>query len=361
MTTTHGGDVLSAVSRYGGEADAYLDFSANINPLGPPDSVIDLLRERAADPRALMRYPDPYYRILREKLAFHTACAPDAIVVANGTAALLDAVIRAVQPASCLLPTPAFSEYRRALDAARSQTLCFPLQAEADFALDCEALRAELESLRPSLCIVTNPHNPSGALIPHEKLRTIVELTGSLGIPTILDEAFIDYVPEHSLTQIAPRSSHLVVLRSLTKFYAIPAMRVGYAVTSPALARAIAPHIPSWPVTTLAADAAAAALGNPLYEERTRSLNARERERLARRLGAISLRVWPSAANFLLVSTGNDDAAPLSANLARRGILVRDCSSYEGLEHGGYLRVAVRMHEENQRLIEALTNERLPA
>jgi len=350
----HGGDVLSAAERYGGDASKYLDFSANINPLGPPQAVLQVLRERAADADALSRYPDQRYRALREALAHHAAVPRESILVAGGGPALFDAVVRALRPASCLLPVPAFSEYQRVLNATQTPAIRFPLRAQTNFALNVQELQAALLEHRPRLCVLTNPHNPSGDLTDRDDLLALIAFAHDIDAILLIDEAFIDYVPEQSLTQVAARCDNLIVLRSLTKFYAMPAMRVGYGVTSPALAATIAAQIPSWPITALAADAAVAALGDDAYEQRTREANERERTRFAHALTALGLRVFPAHANFLLVET-EDDASLLTARLAeRRRILVRDCSSYEGLENGRFLRVAVRLPAENDRLIEAL-------
>lgn len=353
----HGGDILSAAQRYGGGASDYLDFSANINPLGPPQAVLQVLRERAADADALSRYPDQYYRELREALARHARVPRESIVVAGGGTALVDSVVRALRPASCLLAVPAFSEYQRVLNATQTPAIRFPLQAQTDFALNVQELQAALLEHRPRLCVLTNPHNPSGNLTDRDDLLALIAFASDIDTTVLIDEAFIDYVPEHSLTPVAPRCDNLIILRSLTKLYAMPAMRVGYGVASAALAATIAAQIPSWPITALAADAAVAALGDDAYEQRTREFNERERLRFAQALTALGMRVFPAHANFLLIET-DDDASTVSTHLAeRRRILVRDCSSYEGLQNGRYLRIAVRLPAENDRLIEALQNK----
>ncbi len=350
----HGGDLLGAVLRHGGSIDAYLDFSANVNPLGPPQAVLALLRERAADVASLARYPDPHYRELRSAFARHVDVASESILVANGSAALFDAIVRVLRPASCLLPTPAFSEYEHALEACGVRIIRFPLLPEDEFALDAQAFRAALERERPALCVLTNPHNPSGTSIPNETLRAILDATKEIGTTLVLDEAFIDYIPERSITTLAAIAEHLVVLRSVTKFYAMPAMRVGYAIASPDLvARAIA-LLPSWPITTLAAEAAIATLGDPAYDELTRTTNEREREQLASACAALGIRVFPAFANFLLLDTGKRNHDLPARLAADHRVLVRDCTSYAGLERGGYLRVAVRRGEENGRLIQVL-------
>ncbi|HEY0798603.1 MAG TPA: aminotransferase class I/II-fold pyridoxal phosphate-dependent enzyme, partial [Candidatus Baltobacteraceae bacterium] len=256
----HGGNVARAAELYGGDASDYLDFSANINPLGPPERVVTYLRECAADPSRLARYPDVAYGALRRAVAAHEDIDATSVVVGNGSAALLGAAIRAVRPQSCLLPLPAFSEYAYALRAAGVRTIPFELSAAANFQIDVDDFISALKRHRPDLCIVNNPHNPSGNMLPAQSLRAIVRSAHAIDVTVLVDEAFIDYAPDESLTRDAATETNLIVIRSLTKFYAMPALRVGYAVVAPEHVRAIAAQLPSWPVSTIAADAATCAL-----------------------------------------------------------------------------------------------------
>jgi threonine-phosphate decarboxylase len=350
----HGGDVLGAVEHYGGAPDAYLDFSANINPLGPPLAVLELLQARAADRSLLMRYPDPRYRELRRAICAGAGIEPAAIALANGATALIDAAVRALSPGSCLLPVPAFSEYARALERSNCAIIPFRLEAAANFALDATGFCAALERVRPALCLLTNPHNPSGALLSYDAILHIVERAIALGADVIVDEAFIDYAAAESLTRVAATTEHLVVLRSLTKFFAMPALRVGYAVSAPAIAQAIDAVVPSWPIDTAAAEAAVAALGAPGYVHRTLVHNQEQRARLAAGLEALGIIVFPSQANFLLLATRARSAEVTQQLAVRHRVLVRDCASFDGLEDGGYIRVAVLAADQNERLVTAL-------
>ncbi len=186
----------------------------------------------------------------------------------------------------------------------------------------------------------------------------------SSGATLLLDEAFIDYAPHASLAGEAAAQPGLIVVRSLTKFYGCPALRVGYAVAHPETVRRIASLLPTWPVTQLALDALAEAVVDREFAEASLRENAVERERLSESLAGLGLVVFPSAANYLLLELrgGMPAASELRARLAtRHRILIRNCDSYEGLAPGRYVRVAVRSAAENGRLIEALADElRLP-
>src|SRR5712692_7681935 len=259
IPVVHGGDIESVGAQFGIATDDLLDFSANINPSGPPCGVLRRLKRGAMDAHRLMRYPDIELRDLRTAISAATSIEETSVVIANGASALIDASVRAVKQqtaARCVLPVPSFSEYCRALDAAGYTTVELPLQAERDFRIDTEALAETIAHERPRLCILTNPHNPSGSALPRDVIEQLLRAASSAGTFILLDEAFIDYLPAETLTPVASHTENLIVLRSLTKFYGMPALRVGYAVATPKVSSAMRAQIPSWPVTTLAASAA---------------------------------------------------------------------------------------------------------
>jgi threonine-phosphate decarboxylase len=222
---------------------------------------------------------------------------------------------------------------------------------------------AALQASSAGACLITNPHNPSGALAARDTVLRLAHDAHAIGAATIVDEAFIDYAPEASVTRDAANCDYLplVTIRSLTKFFAVPALRVGYAVASPALARRMRAALPSWPITTLAARALTVALADADDTRRTLAENGRARSRLATDLTALGFTPNPSEANFLLVAL--PPGAPRAPELVRRLVLdarivMRDCSSYEGLDMGGYVRVAIRTDDENARLVAALASSR---
>lgn len=354
----HGGDAAEVAQRRGLDPGDLLDFSANINPAGPPPGVLERLAGDAADVPLLARYPDPNSGRLRAAIAERLGVVQDSIVVGNGAAALIGAVVRASGPGACLLPVPAFGEYRHALSAAGRRVVTHPLDPGRGFVADGEALRGELGRERLSLCLLANPNNPSGALVPREAVLELAAAAHATGTLLVVDEAFVDYVPEAGVTREAASTPGLVSIRSLTKFYGMPALRVGYAVASPAVAGAVRRQMDAWPVTALAENAAVEALADEAYESRSRSANDSARARLVAALGEIpGLRVYPSSANFLLVELvrpGLRADRVRERLIARHRILVRDGSSYEGLRPNAFLRCAVRGPGENARLAGAL-------
>jgi len=399
--TVHGGDVWQVGEELGIAPSEILDFSANVNPRGlPPRSRERLVRE-ASDARLLSFYPDPSARRLREALSHQLAVTADAIVVGPGAESLLVPILRYLQPTRALVPVPAFGEYRRICEQEQIEFSPFPLQRAELFRAPVDRLCDRIGSESHGAVLLNNPHNPSGAMLEQHEVQRVLDAASSVTVrfgaaakplahargsdrshdrkgvvssknaeppgnktnfcaTLVLDEAFIDYVPHASLVREAANQPHLVVIRSLTKFYGCPALRVGYAVAHPDTIRAIRSLLPTWPVTQLAIDTLAEAVADREYADASLRENALERERLADSLSELGLFVFPSAANYLLLELHADmpAASDLRARLiAKHRILIRNCDSYEGLAPGRYVRVAVRSGEENCCLIQALAEE----
>jgi threonine-phosphate decarboxylase len=343
----HGGRVFEAARRFRVAPEEVIDFSANINPLGPPPGLLAAL-EASLAPVNLRSYPDSHAFI--SALAEKHGVAPDEIVVGPGAAALIFAALRAVLPATALVMEPGFAEYFRACAAVEAEVLRPRLTEKNGFEPDFAALADAIEAGRCGLLILNSPHNPTGRLYAREDLLALVELAEANDVTVLLDEAFIDYAPQASLLQAAAAKSRFVVFRSLTKFYAIPGLRVGYAVCAAGMAAVIREQLDAWPVSTIALEAGLAALAEEEYERETRRFNAQAREEFATALRGIGLSVFPSDANFLLAELSRGSGAELAQWLESSRILIRRCDSFSGLGDG-YIRLAVRSREDNLRLV----------
>lgn len=354
---THGGDVQRVARKYGIPASELLDFSANINPRGLPAGAAKRLAHESSDSALLMQYPDLEAHELRQTLSKRLDVPMDAIVIGGGAGALIAAGVRALRPQSCLIPVPAFCEYERACTASGCAVHPFKLDARADFAFDPGALSRRMDQNAHDLLIVNNPHNPSGAVADHGAMLQLLDAARAAGAGVLIDEAFIEYARGAEITADAVERPCVIAVRSLTKFYGCPALRVGYAVASPETAKRVAAQLPAWPVTTLALNAMVEALEDAAYARATFEGNERERARLSRALGELGFHVFPSAANFLLLRLPEDCCS--SAQLRERlildhRILVRNCDSFDDLEMGRFIRVAVRSEGDNNRLVEAI-------
>lgn len=343
----HGGRVYEAARRWGIEPHQVLDFSANINPLGPPQGVLSAI-ENALAPSSLRAYPDAQAFV--SAIADKNRLMPDEIVFGSGAASLIFAVMHALSPRRVLILEPAFVEYSRALAAVNAQIRTALLTEERGFTPDFASLVRTIKERQFDLVIVNSPHNPTGALYPRDALLSLIHAAAEHNAAVLLDEAFIDYASQESLVSLAATKSHLIVLRSLTKFYAMPGIRIGYAVTNAKLAVKIKGQIDPWSVSTVALEAGCAALDEDEFGAESCRINASAREEFAGALRGISLEVLPSAANFLLGKLPTGSGGDLQRWLKPERILIRCCDSFHGLSDE-FIRLAVRSSSDNERLV----------
>ncbi len=343
----HGGRVYEAARRWGVAPEEVIDFSANINPLGPPSGLLAAL-EKCLAPVSLRSYPDSH--TFTSALVERHGVDHDEIVIGPGSAALMFATMRALRPATAVVLEPGFDEYFRACAAAEAQVTHLRLTEESNFAPDFAELERIVETRQCDLLILNSPHNPTGRLSAREDLMGLLEVAEANDVAVLLDEAFIDYEPQSSLIDVAAKTSRLIVLRSLTKFYAIPGLRIGYAVCSSDMAAKIRRQFDAWPVSSIALEAGRAALNEEVYERESRRVNAQAREEFADALSEIGLSVFPSEANFLLARLPYGSGAELAGWLESSRTLIRRCDSFSGLGDA-YIRLAVRSSEDNLRLV----------
>lgn len=344
----HGGDLDTAAALYGRPAGSFLDFSSNMNPWGPPASA------KAAMLRAWERvaaYPDPAARRLRQALAEKHGVPPDAIFVGNGAAEVIDLALRAIRPGVAALTAPGFAEYETAVVHAGGRARRIALREADGFRLraaDVEAAAAEADTI-----VLGHPNNPTGGLLGKDAIEAA--LSGYRNV--LIDEAFLDFSADEERLTLACRAAArpgLFVTRSMTKFYAIPGLRLGYVIAHPdEIARIRALAVP-WSVNGIALEAGEAVLRDAGYSERTLAWLPAERERLSAGLAALGLRPYPSAANFLLARLPSGvKAGAVQAALGRDGVLIRSAATFPGLGDD-YVRAAVKRREDNERLLSAL-------
>ncbi|QAY68341.1 threonine-phosphate decarboxylase CobD [Paenibacillus protaetiae] len=347
----HGGDLLTASSAYGLPEEQFLDFSSNMNPLGPPPAVREELL-RYAD--RIMHYPDPAVRRLRAKLAAKHGIRAESILAGNGAAELIDLVVRAIKPAKAGIAIPSFGEYGDALRKHGSGIIPVLLKPENGFALDEAAISDSRELAEADLYIIGSPNNPTGRLVRPELLLALAEQ----GKTVVVDEAFIDFLPDetsHTLIREAEKRLNLLVIRSMTKFYAIPGIRLGYIAGHPErIAQLQQLQIP-WSVNSLAQRIGEAVLDDETFAQRSIRWLQQERPWLESRLRGLGASVYPGAANYLLVRLPDWKgltAASLQQAMGKQGVLIRDASRFEGLD-SRYVRVAVKQRPDNERLLAA--------
>jgi threonine-phosphate decarboxylase len=355
----HGGQLYQIADYFKIPVSEFIDFSANINPEGPPAAVISCLRASIDNSSIITNYPDLEELELRRRLAHYAGVRLENIAVANGFVPLLDATLRILNVRSCLVPVPAFVEYRRTLERSQIEMITHILEADSGFS--CHATDPFSNDLSSKSChaiLLANPQNPSGALSSHDELLRITEQASKRNVFILLDEAFIDYCPETSLTREIDRFPNLIVFRSVTKFFGMAGLRVAYAAANAKLCQQIQKSIAPWPVTSLASLAAGVAVQDEAYARHAIALNKVRRDQMHSAIGKFGIHVYPSAANFLLLRLPSPiDCQRFWERLIREHyIVLRNCANYEGMGDG-FLRAAVRTETENERLINALASE----
>ena len=356
----HGGNTLEAAQAYGLNPAQIIDFSSNINPLGPPAGVMSVLRENIGQ---ITRYPDAGYRELRAALGQWVGVNPEQIVPGNGAAELFFLLVRSQRPRRVLVMAPSFAEYEAAARSAGAEIVRLPLDPQAGFVTDWLMLERYLSQV--DMIFLGNPNNPTGNLLEADGLTKLAAAATRYGVTLVLDESFLPFTPDFAARTMVRRTADfpgLWVIISLTKFYAIPGLRLGFAVAAPALVTGLLPHKDPWNVNCLAAVAGVAAVADRQYTITTRELIMRERDWLTSRLGQAGVRVFPAAANFLFadVRALSRTGADIYQELARQGVLIRNCASYPGLD-GYYIRVAVKDHPANEILTRAWEKLTCPA
>lgn len=354
----HGGDVYAAAREAACDPKDILDFSASINPLGPSP----LVWKAIASARPLLgHYPDTDCWNVRKAVADQWRIDPEQIVVGNGSTELIDVIPRALNIRSLLVVQPTFSEYGAAMARAGGRVMTLYAERRTQYAIPvdrlCRLIEAEGDR-RGSIdgVMLCNPNSPTGRACASEDVARVAKAAHRQGLWLIVDEAFADYCPELS---VLPRSAawpHMVVLRSLTKLYALPGLRVGYAVARQSTAKRLQRHLPSWSVNMMGQVAACAALGDADHVRKSLHFMAKERRRLTELLATLpGCTVTPACANYVFVDLPQGrQARHVTEQCRRHGILIRDCSSVPGA-HAGAVRFAVRTPRENDRLIQTLS------
>ncbi len=344
----HGGNIHSLHKWCGQPDQPVLDFSANINPLGPPPWLRQCLWDSMEQ---VLHYPEPEAGPVLDAAAASYGVPRENIVTGNGSTELLYLLPRILGFERAVIPVPSYVDYETVCRLCGLSVERVFLDPEKGFRLDLSALRPHLE--RPALVLLGRPNNPTGLTFPANELRELArEHPGSF---FVADEAFADFVPGlDRLYRDTP--NNVLVLLSLTKFYALPGLRAGLAVGQSDMVAELARHIPPWSVNALAQEVSSRALRDEEYAERTRETVPRLRRELAHGLSRLpGVTVYPGEANYLLcrLDGAHTDAFGLQKELLSRNIAVRTCADYPGLDRSSF-RLAVRPEPENDRLLEEL-------
>ena len=350
----HGGEVWEAEKKTGLAREEIMDFSSNINPLGFSQKALEAIRNSLGQ---IPVYPDSTSAALREAIAASFGgITSNNIVVGNGSTELIYLFAETFLEKGdvALMPAPTFAEYENAVRKAGGKPR--HLKLPTDFCIRPNIFSGDIKDAK--MAFVCNPNNPTSILTSHEVLTEIIEEALEEDVLLFLDEDFLEFVDEEKQVSLIDKINdypNLFVLRSFTKVYGLTGLRVGYGIASEEITKLLSNAKIPWNVNCLAQAAASAALTDKEHLKKTRELVRAERAYLTRELKRInSFKQYPADANFIFINIKESGftSAQLKGKMLEEGILIRDCSSFRGLDDY-YIRVAVKTRQENERLLEA--------
>ncbi len=353
---SHGGDVWGFSRKNGVPPECVLDFSSPINYLGPSPKAVEAI-EKAA--RIIRFYPDPNPIEFKRELADYVGdVAPENIITGNGSIEIIYMLPEFLAPDfKGIIPVPSFTEYEKAVLRVHGEPVFVKLPE--DFSLDSEDIKKAVTD-DTKIVFVCNPHSPSGTFYSKETLLELADFCHQNDIVLAIDENYVEFVSSGRFFTMAPyveKYDNLFVIRSVTKFFCMPGVRFGYGIAGKKFISALEEVRMPWNVNSLAVFATMAALRDREFIENSKVSVATQKAKLAIMLKEIgAFRVFPSETNFLLVKILNKriTSTRLKEEMAKKGMLIRDCSTFVGLDDS-YFRVTARSPEENLKLVEALT------
>jgi threonine-phosphate decarboxylase len=344
----HGGNIYRAAEKAGIPAKKVLDFSASINPLGTPATAIAAISRQMG---LISHYPQPFAEDLSLHIGEHFKVNPDSVICGNGSNELIYLIPRCLKPTRVLVTAPTFSEYERACVAAGAKKISrLPLKSEQNFDIDPDLFVRKMTQC--DMAFLCNPNNPTGRLLENRKVLKIADAARECGCYLIVDEAFIDFASSDSVLARVKNNPRLIVIRSMTKFYALAGLRIGFGVVPEHLVAGLEKYREPWTVNTLAQAAVRSVLSDRPYQEASIRNMEKEKQFLEKGLKRLGITWYPSSANFYLLHVPGAQA--MIRTLEAKGILVRDCSDFHGLDNS-YIRIAVRTRRENKRLLKELS------
>lgn len=351
----HGGNISLASQVYGLPEDEIIDFSANINPIGPPPNTYETIIKNLA---LITRYPDPSNKALKEQLSLHLEVPPENILVGNGASEIIYLITNAIRPNKVMVMAPTFSEYALAAKASGAKVLEYHLPRGQDYSYP-PGVASALYSNNIDVLFLCNPNNPVGNLIPPQYLEATLQTAAKLGVTVILDESFLDFTGRKSILTMAKEAvakQGLIVLYSLTKFYALPGLRLGCAVSAQDTIKYLEDHRDPWSVNALAQVAGVQALQDREFIHQTLNWLNTEKSFLFHELSGITgLRPLKPEVNYICVEISDPrfNSHILTHALGKKGLLVRNCANYANMEQA-FVRIAVKNRTQNELLIKRL-------
>jgi threonine-phosphate decarboxylase len=353
----HGGNVWELSERYEIPLDQLIDFSISTNPLGVPEKALQKIRQRLD---LIKHYPDPNHEWLLEALSKSAGVNPGNVIVGNGSTELIYLFAEVFLESECetVIPVPTFNEYKAATERFGGNIVSVNCDSAKNFKLDFKELESSI-SEKTRIVFLCNPNSPTGRLHEKDDVLRFVGSAAEKNVLVFLDEDYIDFVDDskrYSMAEFVGDYDNMFVLRSLTKFFGLAGVRIGFGVASPLMVEILKRAKMPWSVNSLAMFGAVEAVKDENFVMRSRVLLSRSKREMLEMLQTIHwLKVYPSETNFLLIEIvqGGLTSTQLKEGLAAKGFLIRDCKDFDGLSNR-FFRLTVRRPEENKKLIDAI-------
>jgi len=344
MGSEHGGLNYKKLRTLGIDPDDVIDFSVSINPDPLPESVLNDIRESN-----VIRYPDTNCTVLREKIAEYNKVPVESVLVVNGTSQGMFLIVASLlkEGQDVAIVDPTYSEYFDACSLKTDRIHSIRMEAGESFQFSLDRITGTVETVKPALLWLCSPNNPTGSYLKEDDFESIRLACLKAGTLLILDEAYVCFVSDS--LRYDPLREGVIVLRSMTKDYSIPGLRLGYLLSSPEIIKKIKRWQPEWSISSPAQDAGIAGFREIDYFKKSWENTALRRDRMRKALSELGLTVHDSCANFFLVEVDDTDA--LKSHLWKSLILVRDCGSFQ-LKNT--IRIGVRTDEDNNKLIRCI-------
>jgi threonine-phosphate decarboxylase len=352
----HGGNVWKISEKYNIPVNQLLDFSISTNPLGTPEKALNAVRSHLS---LIHHYPDPDHEWLLETLAKSTNVEPENVIIGNGSTELIYLFneIFLENGYEAIIPIPTFSEYKAAIERSGGNMVFLRCDPAKNFKLNLEDLENAITE-KTRIIFICNPNSPTGCLYQKSDVLKVVKLAAEKNVLVFVDEDYIDFVDDskrYSMAAYVNEYNNLFVLRSLTKFFGLAGLRIGFGIGSPDLVKTLKNVQMPWSVNSLAMYATAEAVKDTDFIKKSRQLVSQSRTYMQNMLKTIPwLKVYPSETNFLLIEIeGELTSTQLAEGLAKKGFLIRDCQDFDGLNNR-FFRATVRRPEENRKLVEQI-------
>lgn len=344
----HGGNIYRLKREGKGEL---LDYSSNINPLGVPESFKKAIIENFD---ILEKYPDPDYVELRENIGRYNKVDVKNIIAGNGATEILFLYMKAMKPKKTLIISPSFAEYKRALESVGSEIIHYPLLEENNYNLDIENFLKEVPPC--DLVVICNPNNPTGSFISLENIKKINDVLSEKEIKLFIDEAFIEFIRGwEDMTSVLLEDKNIFVMRALTKFFAVPGVRLGYGITyDEEIIKKMEKYKEPWSVNSFADIAGKIMLWDKEYIEATENWIEEEKKWFYEESCKIeNIKTFKTNVNFILVKLLKKNSSVVRDEMINKGVVVRDASNFMFLSEQ-YIRLAIKNRENNIKVLQAL-------